>query len=259
MTALAVLAAALAGWWFVYPAGESRLRAADRRQPRRIRWHVGWLAPMAAGLLAGGVAGWAPGVCVACIAATGGWVVRGHRRRATAQARRAEVVRSCQLLGAMVRLGLVPAAALRSAAADAPLLAEVAALQAMGGPVAPALRTAASGSPGSAGLGELAAAWQVAEVTGGSLAGTLDAVADRLAADAELRATVSAELAAPRATGRLLAALPLAGLALGYLMGGDPLAFLTGSWFGQLCLVGGVVLGSAGVVWTERLADRHGG
>jgi tight adherence protein B len=62
-------------------------------------------------------------------------------------------------------------------------------------------------------------------------------------------------LSAPRATSRLLAVLPLAGLALGYGFGGDPVGFLAGSAPGQLSLVVGVALGCAGVLWTERIAD----
>ena len=58
---------------------------------------------------------------------------------------------------------------------------------------------------------------------------------------------------------RLLAALPLAGVALGYGFGGDPLAFLAGSLPGQLSLIGGVSLGCAGVVWTEHIADAGNG
>ena len=258
MTALALLTAALAGWWLVSPVALARLRAVERPPPRAGRNQPVWAAPAVAGLLVGWLAGWGVGVALAVVAGTVSWVVRGHSRRQKVAERRAEVVRSCQLLGSLVRLGLVPAAALRSAAAEAPVLAEAAALQAMGGEVAPALRVAAA-APGTAGLIELAAAWEVAEATGASLAATVDAVADRLAADADLRATVEAELAAPRATGRLLAALPLAGLALGYLLGGDPVAFLTGSLAGQACLAAGAGLGTAGVVWTEVLADRHGG
>lgn len=87
---------------------------------------------------------------------------------------------------------------------------------------------------------------------------TMAAVAASLRADEAVSGVVRAELSAPRATGRLLAALPLAGLGLGYVVGGDPIGFLTGGWIGQICLVGGVGLGCAGLLWTDRLADRAG-
>lgn len=259
MTALALLAAGLAGWlWVASPVGLQRLalpvEAAEGRRQRRLPWPGALLAALAIGA----VAGWAPGISAGCVAGVAHWVWRRHRLRRDADRERAEVVRSCQLLAGMLRLGLVPTAALPAAAQRAPLLAEAAAVQELGGRVGPVLRTGAS-VPGRAGLAELAQAWEVAERTGASMTATLDAVAGRLVAAAEVHDTVEAELSAPRATGRLLAALPIAGLALGYLLGGDPVGFLTGLWFGQACLVAGVVLGCAGLVWTELLADRHGG
>ena len=78
-------------------------------------------------------------------------------------------------------------------------------------------------------LVELGIAWEVAERTGASLNATLDALTGRLSARRTVGHMVAAELSAPRATGRLLAVLPVAGVLLGYSFGGDPLAFLTGS------------------------------
>lgn len=259
MTALAVLAAAAAGWLWVAPApGLSRLVAPSvrsRAAPARV---LIWAPAAVVGAAAAAVAGWAVGVALGCVTATATWVLRRNRRRREAAKQRAEVVRACQLVGGLLGLGQVPAEALRAAAARAPVLAEAAAVQTLGGEVAEVLRRA-SVRPGQEGLRELAAAWQVAERTGASMATTLASVAERLAAELTLRATVEAELSAPRATGRLLAALPLAGLGLGYLLGGDPVDFLTSSWFGQLCLAVGAALGCAGLVWTELLADKHGG
>jgi len=163
------------------------------------------------------------------------------------------VTSAARLLAGLLRLGHVPAAALRAAAQEAPPLAEVVAVQQVGGEVAPILRRLGA-RPGSEGLAELGAAWQVADRTGASLGATLDALAERLTAAGSVNDVVSAELAAPRATGRLLAVLPFAGLLLGYGLGGDPLAFLTGSPAGRLSLIVGVALGCAGVLWTERIA-----
>lgn len=259
MMALALLAAAAAGWLWVTPSpGLSRLAARSARSrvgPARL---LTWLPAAVLGLVAAAVAVWAVGVATGCVAATATWVLGRNRRRREAARQRAEVVRACQLVGGLLGLGQVPAEALRAAAARVPVLAEAAAVQTLGGEVAEVLRRA-SVRPGWEGLRELAAAWRVAEQTGASMAATLTAVADRLAAELTLRATVEAELSAPRATGRLLALLPLAGLGLGYLLGGDPVGFLTSSWFGQLCLALGAALGCAGLVWTELLADKHGG
>ncbi|MCW5953449.1 MAG: type II secretion system F family protein [Propionibacteriaceae bacterium] len=259
MTGLAVLAAAVACWLWLTPApGLARLTLRARRSRRTPERYLAWLPSMSFGVAAGWIAGWSVGLAGGAAAATVTWVLRRSRRRRAVARERAEVVRACQLVGGMLGLGQVPAEALRTAAARAPVLAEAAAVQSLGGKADAVLRRAAT-EPGREGLGQLASAWQVAEQTGASMATTLAAVADRLAADLALRATVEAELSAPRATGRLLAGLPIAGVGLGYLLGGDPIAFLTSSVFGQFCLVIGAALGCAGLVWTELLADRHGG
>jgi tight adherence protein B len=104
-------------------------------------------------------------------------------------------------------------------------------------------------------LAEVADAWQVAELTGAPLSTALEAVSVRFAAFAKLRQLVDAEVSSARATGKLLAALPLVGIGLGYAMGGDPLGFLTGSVFGQAVLALGACLASAGLVWVEKVAD----
>ena len=206
------------------------------------------------GALLGGAAGAVIAFSIGAPLATALVVWRHHAGRAAAVERAAETTEACRHLAGLVRVGHVPAAALRAAARDSPLLSEVVAVQQVGGAVAPVLRRLA-GLPGSAGLAELAAAWEVAERSGASLGATLDALAGRLAAADAVRDVVNAELAAPRATGRLLAVLPVAGLLLGYGLGGDPVGFLTGSPAGQLSLVVGVLLGCAGVFWTERIAD----
>jgi tight adherence protein B len=185
-------------------------------------------------------------------------VWRRHRARRGAVRTAADVATACRLLAGLLRLGHVPAAALRVAASDCPLLAEVVAVQQVGGSIPPVLKRLGA-RPGGRGLAELAAAWEVSDRTGASLGATLEALAARLVAAEAVNDVVSAELAAPRATGRLLAVLPVAGLVLGYGMGGDPVAFLTGSAAGQVSLALGVALGCAGVLWTERIADGGDG
>lgn len=211
-----------------------------------------------AGGLVGGGAGAAVGASAALPVLTALLVWRQHRARAGAEAAAKEVFGACQLLAGLLRVGHVPAAALRIAVRDAPVLAEAAAVQAVGGPVGPALRRGGA-EPGRGGLAELGIAWKVAERTGASLTATLDALAQRLAARQAVGNVVAAELSAPRATGRLLAALPVVGVLLGYSFGGDPVGFLTGSLPGQLSLTTGVALGCAGVLWTERIADAGSG
>ncbi|HEX8510882.1 MAG TPA: type II secretion system protein, partial [Propionibacteriaceae bacterium] len=77
---------------------------------------------------------------------------------------------------------------------------------------------------------------------------------EALSADVAARAVIAGELAAPRATGKIMAVLPLCGLGMGYLLGGDPGGYLLSSPWGWGCLVGGVTLAAAGVLWIDKLA-----
>jgi tight adherence protein B len=102
----------------------------------------------------------------------------------------------------------------------------------------------------------LRAAWALCEDVGAPLADVLVAVADATRQDAEVQADIESALAAPRSTARLLVLLPVAGLALGQLVGAHPLQVLLHSSMGRLCALGGLGLGLAGRWWTRRLVDR---
>jgi len=67
---------------------------------------------------------------------------------------------------------------------------------------------------------------------------------------------VAAHLAAPRATARLLAGLPVFGWLLGLAMGARPLSFLLSTPPGWCVAVVGVVLELLGLRWTSALARR---
>jgi tight adherence protein B len=54
----------------------------------------------------------------------------------------------------------------------------------------------------------------------------------------------------------VLAVLPVLGLATGFAMGGEPLAFFVTGWVGPACLVVGTGLACLGVIWTEALVGR---
>ncbi|WP_375431054.1 type II secretion system F family protein [uncultured Friedmanniella sp.] len=179
--------------------------------------------------------------------------LRGRRR--AAERGRLAVAEAATVLAANLRVGMVPAQALTKAAAGCPVLDEARATLAIGGDV-PAVWRRQSAVEGRAGLRELARAWQVSGVSGASLTGTLEEVAAGLAADQSLRAVVGSELAAPRATGKLMAVLPVLGIGMGYLIGGDPLQWLVAGPAGWGCLLLGVGLACAGVLWIENLARR---
>jgi tight adherence protein B len=104
-------------------------------------------------------------------------------------------------------------------------------------------------------LGErLAAAWQVADVLGVRLADLLDRLDDDERGLRRVRVGAAAQAAGARATALLLAGLPVAGIALGYGMGTDPLHVLLRTAPGALCtgLAGAFQL--TGLAWTARLA-----
>ena len=102
----------------------------------------------------------------------------------------------------------------------------------------------------------MARAWQVSVETGAPMSSTLDQVAASLSADQELIRVVNSELAAARATSKVMAALPLCGIGIGYLLGGDPARWLLAGPAGWACLLSGLVLACAGVLWIEALARR---
>jgi tight adherence protein B len=88
---------------------------------------------------------------------------------------------------------------------------------------------------------------------------TLDQVAASLAADQALTRVVNSELATARATSKVMAVLPACGIGIGYLLGGDPARWLVSGPDGWVCLLIGVLLACAGVLWIEALARQASG
>ncbi|WP_321164496.1 hypothetical protein [Arthrobacter sp. Soil763] len=152
------------------------------------------------------------------------------------------------------------------------ILAAARAAAATGSPVAAAIRSAAAGTvaPGRrrrmqppprelAVWGELAACFDVAEASGCPLADVLARFAAHLEAGDDAGAARQTALAGPRATVRILTWLPFLGLALGVLLGVDPLAVLLGTPLGTAALVAGFVLAAAGRMWSSRLVRAAAG
>ncbi|MEV0535480.1 type II secretion system F family protein [Kitasatospora sp. NPDC050463] len=107
--------------------------------------------------------------------------------------------------------------------------------------------------PGGRGATAIAACWRVTSDGGGGLAAGLDGVAEALRAERALAEEIDAELAGPRTTVAVLAALPVAGLLLGASLGARPVTVLLHTPAGLACLVGGAVLEGLGVAWTARI------
>lgn len=181
-------------------------------------------------------------------------LVRRSRRTAVARRRRAAVIEACDALSAGLRAGQPPQRVLERVADDVPLLGPVATAARLGGDVAAALRAAAR-VDGAEGLALVAAAWTVAQRSGAGLAGVVGRIAGTARAEAEQRRQVEVALGTSRSTARLLAGLPLLGIALGSGIDADPVGVLLGSAVGAWCLLLGVGLGVVGLLWVEKLAD----
>lgn len=262
---LAVLAALLA---VPVPAAATlsdRLPRSVATPKLRRRGGLRWLAGSAAtaaclvlALVAGGARALVLTLAGCVLLGTTLRLLRLRTQRLRTVAARRAVAEAAQVLAANLRVGMVPAVALRVAAASCPVLEEAAATLAIGGEVPAVLRRQAR-TDGQLGLRDVARAWEVAAGSGASLTGTLEQVAAGLSADESLQAVVGSELAAPRATGKLMAALPALGIGMGYLIGGDPLRWLTAGVAGWACLLLGVTLACCGVLWIEALARRVAG
>jgi tight adherence protein B len=168
--------------------------------------------------------------------------------------RRARLVETCDQLAAELSAGQTPATALGHAAAAWPDLRPVAASARLGGDV-PAAWRMVSELPGADSLRSVAAAWQVAEWSGAGLAVVLERMSEALRAEDAVRREVDAALGPPRATARMLAALPVFGLLLGMGLGGDPVGLLLTTPLGAGCLAIGLAFAVAGVWWVDRLAQ----
>lgn len=216
-----------------------------------------------------GAGGGRSGACVAAVARA--VVTRtGHRigRSRSRRRRQDEVLDLCSTVSAELRAGRPAGTALRTAAdvlrprPGDPLAARGAVHRLTRTYTAdadvPALLRAASVVDGWDGLADLAAGWAVVSDTGSPISEVVDRIGDGLRARQQLDREVAVELAGPRATSRLLMALPLLGLALGRGVGADPLQVLLRTPFGRSALAAGCVLMGLGWLWTAALARRAG-
>ena len=186
------------------------------------------------------------------------WKRRGVRRSASRQAarRRGEVVELCQALAAELEAGAPPRVALVAAAeglATFDPLATVA--ESTYGDVSTVL-TSLARAPGCEGLARVAACWRLCERSGVGLAVAVGRLADALRDDEQVRRETAAQVAGPRATGVMLALLPLFGLAMGSALGAAPLRLLFHTPAGLLLVGSAAVLEVLGLVWMSRITRR---
>jgi tight adherence protein B len=252
-TALVVLTAATPGGAHRIPAAEGspsasrRLSAAAAIRSAASVVCVGWI------LVGGPPLDIALGVGVLGLVLVVRNLMSAGRARRRRRERQLAVIEVCDALSAELRGGLPAAVALERACSAHPDWASVVAASRLGSDVVAALRRAAR-EPGAEGLAFLAAGWEIAGSAGAALAAVLEKVAAGLRSDEDARAEVVACLGPVRATAKLLAVLPVFGLALGSSMGARPVRFLVSTGAGVACLGGGLLLVSLGVLWVERLA-----
>ncbi|WP_232660845.1 type II secretion system F family protein [Pseudonocardia sp. TRM90224] len=261
VSAFAPLALAAALLCLQAPAGRARLAALRPSKGTTVS-RRGWpLAPVVIGGLTGLAAAGPGGALAGAVVAA---VVRQRRvrRRAasTAAIRAGEIADTIGRLTEELRAGSHPAAALAGITADGPHAREVlgpAAVAAqLGDDVPGALRAAAANHPAAAtDLHRIAAAWALSDRHGIQLATLLDGVQSEIRWRLRFGEAVRAHLAGPRATAAVLTVLPALGLALGQLLGLDPLAVLKGRVLGQALLVVGVGLVAGGAAWSERIVS----
>jgi tight adherence protein B len=182
---------------------------------------------------------------------------RPERARRAERRRRAELTASVGEVLTGLSSGLVTGAAprdvLADAAADLPGLDDLAATARSPTGDVPGALERLGRRPGGAAAADLAVLWRLAERTGCSLVGPVQRLRDVDRGEAAVRRELAAQLAGPRATARLLAGLPVLGVAMGAGLGADPLGFLLGTAAGAGCLALGGVLVGLGLLWTRAL------
>lgn len=185
-------------------------------------------------------------------------VVRRPHPSRRAHAWRSASIELCQGLAAELAAGRTPGEALARAVAavdfpDPDAMRPLVAAARDGGDVVAALLAVAPAQGGD-GLRRLAACWEVSVSVGAGLAALVERVGGALRAAEAHRQDVSAQLAGPRTTARMLAALPALGLLMAGGLGMRPFDFLFGTLPGLACLLAGAALDACGLWWTHRLA-----
>ena len=256
---LALLAAA--GAALLWPDARAVLRSRlVRMSPAGVRAPAMRLGPLAAAVLAGGLGAVLSTPLVAVLAAgCAALAVRSRESRradAAAAARLGTVADALAALAAELRAGRPLAEAVRGAAGACPD-------RECGAALVRAVRAPGTGSPPHAdatsdALARLSAAVELSARTGCSLATVVATVEDDLRARAQRSRELLVATAGPRSSARLLAGLPLLGLAMGSGVGADPWSVLTTTGAGQGLLVAGVLLEVVGIAWTARLVRRIG-
>jgi tight adherence protein B len=197
-----------------------------------------------------------PGLVAAVVAFALARRAKASAARRALRATRVADLHALRALAAELGSGLAPVTALSTAAGTGDGLGRrmsaAARAEERGGDPADVLRAGAgAGTPAAA----LAAAWSVCQRTGSSLKEPVQRIADGAAGELRIDREAEAALAPARASARLLAVLPFAGVVLGQVSGAGSMHALLTTGIGQACLLLGALLDLAGLAWLDRLAD----
>jgi tight adherence protein B len=200
-------------------------------------------------------------VALALVSGTVAWRRRGTVQRVRRASESAALQAALDVLAGELRAGAHPVIAFETAAAEvsedvASALRAVAARARLGVDVAVGLNAAATRSTVPAYWSRLAACWELANRHGLAIA-TLMRTAHRDVVERQrFESRVTAGMAGARATAMVLAGLPVLGMALGQLIGADPVRFLLSGSLGGGLLVIGSALACAGLLWSDRITNR---
>ena len=188
-----------------------------------------------------------------------------RRRDGRGRARRTEEAVALQgALGVLVgelRVGVHPVLAFETAADEtggvaAGSLRAVAARARLGGDVVAGLRSAAACSEVPGHWERLSVCWSLAQTQGLAIVALVKAAERDIVERERFASQVAAGMAGARATTAILAGLPVLGVALGHLIGAQPLRFLLCDGVGRWLLLIGVTLACAGLCWSDRITGR---
>lgn len=161
-----------------------------------------------------------------------------------------------EALTAEAQAGRPSAAAVAEAARPLlgdPIFQQVAATVDLGGDPVDAL-VVASRQPKAEALWAVVVTLRAAATSGAAMSTALRTVASGVREDLELQREIDGQLAAPRATARLLVGLPVLVWLMGTALGAEPLRVLLTTPYGLGCLVVGAALEAAGLHWVDRMA-----
>jgi len=200
-------------------------------------------------------------LAVAVFATTAALRHRRRRRSRLGVAESRELETAMDVLVGELRVGAHPVQAFTFAAEEttgsvASSCRAVAARARLGADVTAGLRSVAETSALPAQWDRLAVCWQLAAQHGLAMSTLMRAAQRDIAERQRFSGQVTSAMAGARATAAILACLPVLSVALGQLIGADPLAFLMAGHVGGWLLVVGVTLVCSGLLWSDRITDR---